>query len=141
MVVKLRLSRWGASHNPFYKIVAINSKRSRDGKFIQELGTYNPIPDAKGVKHITVNVERAKYWIGVGAQPSDRVHWLLSKLNLLPPHPKYLQGLGVLSLSDSKTWNLTITDSTGKILKENISMLEALDEFPNLKNEIFQESV
>jgi small subunit ribosomal protein S16 len=130
MVVKLRLSRWGASHNPFYKIVAINSKRARDGKCIQELGTYNPIPDSKGVKHITINVDKCKYWIGVGAQPSDRVHWLLSKLNILPPHPKYLKEI---CISDSKTWNVTIKDSNGNLLKENIPMITALEEFPLLK--------
>ena len=122
MVVKIRLSRWGSSHNPFYKIVAINSKKGRDGKYLQELGTYNPIADAKGVKHISLNLSRIKYWIGVGAQPSDRVHWLLSKLDVLPPHPKYLQGLGQVSLSDSKTWTMRIQDDSGNVLKENISV-------------------
>ena len=81
MVVRIRLSRWGASHNPFYKIVAINAKSARDAKHFEDLGTYNPIADSNGVKHISLNVSRIKYWIGVGAQPSDRVHWLLSKVD------------------------------------------------------------
>ena len=131
MVVKMRLSRWGSSHNPFYKIVAIHAKKARDGKYFEDLGTYNPIADLKGVKHISLNIERIKYWIGVGAQPSDRVHWLLSKINLLPQHPKYLQGTGNLSLTDPKTWSLKVSDN-GKMIKM-ISPQEAIEQFADLE--------
>lgn len=82
MVVKLRLSRWGASHNPFYSIVAANVRSARDKKHLEQLGTYNPMADLRGIKHIELNVSRIKYWLGVGAQPTDRVNWLLSKVGL-----------------------------------------------------------
>ncbi|KAI9103178.1 ribosomal protein S16 domain-containing protein [Phlyctochytrium arcticum] len=82
MVVKIRLARWGASHNPFYGVVVANHRAARDGKHLERVGTYDPIPDKEGIKRIELNVERIKYWLGVGAQPSDRVAWLLAKVCL-----------------------------------------------------------
>jgi ribosomal protein S16 len=52
-----------------------------------QLGTYHPIPSKDGVKELQVNTDRVKYWLSVGAQPSDRVKWLFGKLNILPPPP------------------------------------------------------
>ena len=86
MVVRIRLARWGSQRNPFYGIVAANARAARDGKHLERLGTYNPIPN-NGVKHIQLNTDRIKYWLSVGAQPSDRVAWLLSKAGLMPPLP------------------------------------------------------
>ena len=75
-MVKIRLSRGGAKKRPFYRIVVADSKRARDGKYIERLGFYNP--SAKGQEEtLRFNVERAKYWIGVGAQVSARVGKLL----------------------------------------------------------------
>ena len=73
-MVKLRLARMGRKKRPFYRVVAADSKSPRDGKFIEILGTYNPM-----TKPSTVNLkrERIEYWIGVGAQPSDTVKRLL----------------------------------------------------------------
>ncbi|MEY3277104.1 MAG: hypothetical protein RL153_2372 [Verrucomicrobiota bacterium] len=70
MAVKIRLKRGGAKNNPVYRIVVADGRSPRDGKFIEELGTYEPVK--KGVNY-TLNLERAKYWLGVGAQPSDTV--------------------------------------------------------------------
>lgn len=64
-----------------------DSKSPRDGRFIEKIGTYNPIPDRDMVKEITTNGDRAKYWLTCGAQPSDRVAWLFGKVGLLPPLP------------------------------------------------------
>jgi small subunit ribosomal protein S16 len=72
---------------PFYRMVVANSRAPRDGKFIEIVGTYNPLPFADGVKEITANSERVRYWLSVGAQPSDRVAWLMGKVGLLPPAP------------------------------------------------------
>jgi len=83
MVVRLRLARWGRKGNPFYGIVAANARVARDKKHLEKLGTYNPLPDERGVKHIELDVERIKYWLSVGAQPSDRVAWLLAKVKSL----------------------------------------------------------
>ncbi|TPX63922.1 hypothetical protein SpCBS45565_g06241 [Spizellomyces sp. 'palustris'] len=116
MVVRIRLARWGASHNPFYGIVVANHRAPRDGKHLERVGTYNVIPDERGIKRIELNVERIKYWLGVGAQPTERVAWLLSKIDLMPPTPQQLQNQGFLSLNDSKTWDVEIRDAEGKTL-------------------------
>lgn len=80
MVVRIRLARWGVKNNPFYGIVVTNSRSARDGRHLERVGTYNPIPDERGTKHIELNVNRIKYWLSVGADMSDRVAWLLNKV-------------------------------------------------------------
>lgn len=75
-MVKIRLRRMGAKKNPFYRIVVADSRCPRDGRFIEEIGTYNPLTDPAEIK---VDVERAKYWIANGAQPTDTVKALLKK--------------------------------------------------------------
>ncbi len=75
-MVKIRLRRMGAKKNPFYRIVVADSKFPRDGRFIEEIGTYDPQADPSAVK---VDVERAQYWIKNGAQPTDTVKALLKK--------------------------------------------------------------
>jgi small subunit ribosomal protein S16 len=87
MVVRLRLQRFGVRNNPFYRIVAADARSPRDGKFLERLGTYNPRPSKDGIKEITADSDRVKYWLSVGAQPSDRVGWLLGKAGLIPPPP------------------------------------------------------
>ncbi len=80
MAVRLRLRRMGKKKQPFYRIVAIDSRVKRDGKYLENLGTYNPI---KNPTELTLNAERALYWLGVGAQPSDTVRNLLSKTGVM----------------------------------------------------------
>jgi len=70
----------GAKKNPYYRIVVADSRSPRDGRFIEELGTYDPLADPAAVN---VNVERAKYWVGTGAQPTDTVRALLKKAEVL----------------------------------------------------------
>ncbi|TPX61082.1 hypothetical protein PhCBS80983_g01323 [Powellomyces hirtus] len=124
MVVRIRLARWGASKNPFYGIVIAQNRAARDGKHMERVGTYNPIPDPQGVKRIELNVDRIKYWLGVGAQPSDRVAWLLAKINLVPLTPHQLQNQGLVSLNDRKTWDVEVQDSAGNKLA-HLSAAEA----------------
>jgi len=88
MVVRLRLQRFGRTHRPFYRMVAANSKAPRDGKFLEIVGHYNPIANSDGTKEIRLKTDRLKYWLSVGAQPSDRVSWLLGKFGILPPAPQ-----------------------------------------------------
>ncbi|MCD7903223.1 MAG: 30S ribosomal protein S16 [Oscillospiraceae bacterium] len=76
MLVKIRLRRMGAKKNPFYRIVVADSHFPRDGRFIEELGTYDPTANPSAVK---VDLERAKYWIANGAQPTNTVKALLKK--------------------------------------------------------------
>jgi len=80
MAVKIRLKRMGAKKAPFYRIVVADSRSPRDGKFIEEIGTYNPMTDPSTV---TINAERAKEWIKNGAQPTDTVRALLKKNDVL----------------------------------------------------------
>lgn len=75
-MVVIRLSRGGAKKRPFYHIVVADKTRSRDGRFIEQLGYFNPIATGKDIR-LTLDLERAQYWIGNGAQPSDRVKSLI----------------------------------------------------------------
>ena len=80
MAVKLRLKRMGAKQRPFYRIVAADSRSPRDGRFIEVVGTYNPIPENYEVK---IDEEKALYWLKNGAQPTDTVRSLLSKHGIM----------------------------------------------------------
>jgi small subunit ribosomal protein S16 len=76
MAVSIRLRREGAKNRPYYKVVVADSRSPRDGKFIEAIGTYDP---KKTGRNSWLNVERAEYWIGKGAQPSDTVRSLIKK--------------------------------------------------------------
>ncbi len=80
MAVKIRLRRMGAKKAPFYRIVVADSRYPRDGRFIEEIGTYNPVVTPVEVK---VDAEKAKQWIANGAQPTDTVKALLKKNGVL----------------------------------------------------------
>lgn len=81
MTVKIRLSRLGCRHNPHYRITVANSWAKRDGRHIEHIGSYDPTPEAgTGSKYVQLNFERAKYWLSVGAQPTDTVSRLLGKV-------------------------------------------------------------
>ncbi len=79
-MVKIRLRRMGAKKNPYYRIVVADSRSPRDGRCIEELGTYDPLTNPATV---TVDVEKAQTWIKNGAQPTDTVGALLKKANVL----------------------------------------------------------
>ena len=75
-MVKIRLKRMGMKKKPFYRIVITDSRNARDGRFIEEIGYYNPLTQPAEIK---IDQERAKYWLGVGAQPTDTTRALLKK--------------------------------------------------------------
>ena len=79
-MLKIRLRRMGAKKAPFYRIVVADSRSPRDGAFVEEIGYYNPLKDPG---EISVDKERAAYWIGCGAQPSDTVRALLKKSDVI----------------------------------------------------------
>ena len=87
MVVRLRLARFGRYKFPFYRIYAADARAPRDGKHLEILGHYDPIPQVDGNKHVGLHVERIKYWLSVGAQPSKPVARILSAAGILPPLP------------------------------------------------------
>ncbi|HIV02466.1 MAG TPA: 30S ribosomal protein S16 [Candidatus Aphodoplasma excrementigallinarum] len=80
MAVKIRLKRMGAKKAPFYRVVVADSRYPRDGRFIEEVGTYNPMVEPAEVK---IDAEKTKKWIANGAQPTDTVKGLLKKANIL----------------------------------------------------------
>ncbi|MBU1333643.1 MAG: 30S ribosomal protein S16 [Alphaproteobacteria bacterium] len=73
MALKLRLARGGTKKRPFYHIVVADARSPRDGRFIEKLGTFNPLLAKDNEGRVVLNVERAKHWLSVGAQPTDRV--------------------------------------------------------------------
>lgn len=80
MAVRLRLKRMGAKKRPYYRIVAADSRAANDGKIIEQLGTYNPLTDPAEIK---VDEEKVLKWLRTGAQPSDTVRSVLSKVGIM----------------------------------------------------------
>ena len=83
MSLKLRMARGGRRNLPFYRIVVTDSRSPRDGKFIEKIGTYNPMLANDNPQRVTLNTDRIKYWLSQGAQPSDRVAIFLAKAGLI----------------------------------------------------------
>lgn len=77
MAMKIRLARGGSKKRPFYRIVAADSRMPRDGRFIEKLGTYNPLLPKDSEERVKMNIERIEYWLGQGAQPTDRIARML----------------------------------------------------------------
>ncbi|WP_299355053.1 30S ribosomal protein S16 [uncultured Shimia sp.] len=73
MAMKIRLARGGSKKRPFYRVVAADSRMPRDGRFIEKLGTYNPLLPKDSEERVKLNMERVQYWLDQGAKPSDRV--------------------------------------------------------------------
>ncbi len=83
MALKLRMARGGRRNLPYYRLVVADSRAPRDGKFLEKLGTYNPLLANDNPQRVTLNTERIKYWLSQGAQPSDRVAMLLGRAGLI----------------------------------------------------------
>ena len=83
MPVRIRLSRGGAKKRPFYRIVVADSRRALDGKFIERIGTYNPMLLKDNPDRVKIDIERAKHWLSQGALPSDRIVIFLSNMGVL----------------------------------------------------------
>ncbi|KJZ20752.1 30S ribosomal protein S16 [Loktanella sp. S4079] len=82
--MKIRLARGGSKKRPHYAIVAADSRMPRDGRFIEKLGTYNPMLPKDSEDRVKMDIERVKYWLGEGAQPTDRVSRMLEAAGELP---------------------------------------------------------
>ena len=87
MSVKIRLSRGGTKKRPYYYIVVADSASPRDGRYIEQIGTHNPLLRKDNAERVKLDVERAKHWLGVGAQPTDRVARFLAKAGLMAERP------------------------------------------------------
>jgi small subunit ribosomal protein S16 len=83
MSVKIRLSRGGTKKRPYYYIVVAESASPRDGRYIEQIGTHNPLLPKDNADRVKLDIERAKHWLSVGAQPSDRVSRFLDAAGLM----------------------------------------------------------
>ena len=90
MSLKIRLSRGGSKKRPFYRIVIADSRSPRDGRFIERVGTYDPMLVKDSPDRVILKEERIRYWLGVGARPTDRVAKFLGKAEIIEP-PKYAE--------------------------------------------------
>jgi len=81
--MKIRLARGGSKKRPFYRIVAADSRMPRDGRYIEKLGTYNPLLPKDSEERVKMDMERVKYWLGEGAQPTDRISRFLEAAGVL----------------------------------------------------------
>ena len=88
MAIALRLSRGGAKKRPYYRIVAADSRSPRDGKYLEQIGVYNPLLAKDDEGRVKLNEDRARYWLGVGAQPSDRVLRFLDAAGIMERAPR-----------------------------------------------------
>lgn len=102
MAIKIRLARGGSKKRPFYRIVAADSRMPRDGRFIEKLGTYNPLLPKDSEERVKMDVERIQYWVGQGAQVTDRVS-------------RFLEAAGIV---DKKTRNNPKKAVPGKAAQE-----------------------
>ena len=89
MSLKIRLARGGSKKRPYYRIVVADAAAPRDGKFIEKIGTFNPVlPKDRAAERLTLDLERAAHWLKVGAQPTDRVARMLDSAGLLKRAPR-----------------------------------------------------
>jgi small subunit ribosomal protein S16 len=83
MAVKIRLARGGTKKRPFYRVVVADERAPRDGRFIEKVGTYNPLLASDSAERVTLDLERIQHWISKGAQPTDRVLRFLDKAGVM----------------------------------------------------------
>lgn len=101
MVVRIRLARFGRKNLPFYRIFVADSRCPRDGKHLEQVGHYDPVPGKDGNKHIGLKIDRIRYWLSVGAQPSETVARLLGQAGVIPRAPSGLHA-GQVKNADKK---------------------------------------
>ncbi len=121
-MVKIRLRRTGAKKQPHYRVVVTDSRSPRDGKFIEIIGHYNPRTEPPTVE---IDAERALYWLGVGAQPSEAVKRMLDKMGIMAQVPAVRKGAKSL---DEILAELELAKAAEAVLKEEPAEEEVLEE-------------
>ena len=112
MAMKIRLARGGSKKRPFYRVVAADSRMPRDGRYIEKLGTYNPLLPKDSEERVKLDMDRVKHWLGEGAQPTDRV-------------ARFLEAAGVLDKTERNNPNKA---KPGKKAQERIEEKAAKEE-------------
>jgi small subunit ribosomal protein S16 len=102
MSLKIRLARAGTKKRPFYRVVLADSRSPRDGKFIERLGSYNPMLPHEHKDRLTLDQERIKHWLSKGAQPTERLARILSGLGLVKAPERHDQPLQALPREERK---------------------------------------
>ncbi len=87
MATKIRLQRGGTTNRPFYRFIVTPETSPRDSKFIEKIGTYNPLAPKDSAERITIKKERVEYWLSVGAEPSEKVALLITKAGIANDNP------------------------------------------------------
>lgn len=93
MALKIRLARGGSKKRPFYRVVVADAASPRDGRFVEKIGTYNPLLEQDNAERLVIDKARAEYWLSVGAQPTDRVTSFFVKIGVLEAVAKREQTL------------------------------------------------
>ena len=88
MTVKIRLARGGSKKRPFYRVVVADERAPRDGRFIEKVGTYNPLLPSDSAERVTLKLERIEHWLSKGAKPTDRVLRFLDQAGVLKREPR-----------------------------------------------------
>jgi small subunit ribosomal protein S16 len=88
MAVKIRLARGGTKKRPYYRVVVADERAPRDGRFIEKVGTYNPLLPSDNAERVTLNLERIQHWLSKGAQPTDRVLRFLDAAGVMKREPR-----------------------------------------------------
>lgn len=88
MAMKIRLARGGSKKRPFYRIVAADSRMPRDGRYVEKLGTYNPLLAKDSEERVKMDVDRIKHWLSEGAQPTDRISRMLEATGIIEKKPR-----------------------------------------------------
>lgn len=135
MAISLRLSRGGSKKRPYYRIVAADSRAPRDGKYLEQIGTYNPLLAKDDEKRMTLNEDRARYWLGVGGQPSDRVARFLDAAGIREraarnnPN-KAKPGEKATERAEEKAEKATAAEEAKKAAEEEAKAAPAVEEAP-----------
>lgn len=133
MAIALRLSRGGAKKRPYYRIVAADSRAPRDGKYLEQIGVYNPLLAKDSPERVKLNEDRAKYWLGVGAQPSDRVLRFLDAAGIMERPARNNPNKGkpgekAVERAEEKAEKLKEAEEAAKVAEEEAATAEAATE-------------
>jgi small subunit ribosomal protein S16 len=133
MSVSLRLSRGGSKKRPYYRIVVANSRAPRDGKYLEQVGTYNPLLAKDDAARVRLTEDRVAYWLGVGAQPTDRVARLLDKVGIKERAPtsnpkKGEPGQKAKDRAEDKAAKLAEAEEAAKAAAEAPAVEEVVEE-------------
>jgi len=130
MSLKIRLARGGAKKRPFYRIVVAESRYARDGRFVEKIGSYNPMLSKDDPKRVVLDVERAKHWLKMGALPSERVQFFMSKEGLCAAPKRHEQTSKHLPKAKAQERLKAVAEAAAKAAEAQAAAVAAPAETP-----------